>query len=336
MNKDNQQVNQISKIMKYNCKDIYDNPENYNELLYQSGYLIYLITNEINNKHYVGDTTINLHYRLFFDKHWKGHFIRYRESILNPSDSHGHLYNSMRKYGLENFSIEILYQGDYDEHLEGYYIGLYDSFYNGYNGSLSGKSFNKESNVSGKLRISNGEIEKWIKPGELDYWMGLGFYVGNKPGHGFEGVHKYLDSIPGLRSELTKKAYRTSANNNGGIHPMTVAASHQDIVSKRQESNKTNHGGVLAWNTRESIETSRKSLESRYGHRNGACSLPEVRKKATEKYVFTKEGNYYVMSKNAHGYKINGYTRLCSLEQWDEYCKSNNIINTITSDQCND
>lgn len=77
---------------KYNLKDVYENPENHSDLLFHPGYLIYKITNTINNKCYIGDTKSNLEYRLFTA--WHGtHFSGYENSNNNV-----HLYNSMRKY----------------------------------------------------------------------------------------------------------------------------------------------------------------------------------------------------------------------------------------------
>ena len=111
--------------MIYNMLDIYSNPSEFDRLLYHDGYLIYKISNQINHKCYIGDTFINLRLRLF-DHPWGAHFSRYE----NPDD-HGHLYNSMRKYGLENFNIEIVYSGNYEPELEQSFIEKYDSFNNG-------------------------------------------------------------------------------------------------------------------------------------------------------------------------------------------------------------
>ena len=57
--------------------------------------IIYKITNNINEKIYIGLTTCSLEYR------WGRHLTEGRNEKNKK-----HLYKSMRKYGLENFSIE--------------------------------------------------------------------------------------------------------------------------------------------------------------------------------------------------------------------------------------
>ena len=93
--------------------------------------LIYKITNKINNKIYIGKTIRSLNTR------WQEH-IRDSRNYNTP------LYLAMRKYGLENFSIEII-QDDITSveqlnSLEQYYIQLYNSasHENGYNVALGG------------------------------------------------------------------------------------------------------------------------------------------------------------------------------------------------------
>lgn len=78
---------------------------------------IYLITNLINGKVYVGKTTGTLENR------WKQHV----EAASRNIDTH--LYRAIRKYGAENFKIESLYYGDENlNELERYYIKQYNSF----------------------------------------------------------------------------------------------------------------------------------------------------------------------------------------------------------------
>ena len=57
--------------------------------------IIYKITNKINNKVYIGLTTRTLKYR------WSTH-ITESKNLNNQK----HLYRAMRKYGIENFTIE--------------------------------------------------------------------------------------------------------------------------------------------------------------------------------------------------------------------------------------
>lgn len=69
---------------------------------------IYLITNKVNNKHYVGQT-INLRKRLL--KHLN-------DSTNNDRVNHILLYKAFRKYGIDNFEVSILIQFEYSDNIK--------------------------------------------------------------------------------------------------------------------------------------------------------------------------------------------------------------------------
>ena len=86
--------------------------------------LIYLITNDVNNKVYVGQTTKSLEERI------QGH----RSSMVSGVDTH--IYRAMRKYGWDKFHFQVIATAqDQDtlNDLEAYFIQKYDSIRNGYN-----------------------------------------------------------------------------------------------------------------------------------------------------------------------------------------------------------
>lgn len=90
-------------------------------------YEIYLVTNLINGKHYVGVTSQGVETR--FKEHlWDAH-----------KGSKTIFHNALRKYGVENFRLEILESNISPEcagEREQYYIRAYDSYYvsrKGYN-----------------------------------------------------------------------------------------------------------------------------------------------------------------------------------------------------------
>lgn len=86
--------------------------------------LIYKITNILNGKLYIGQTTKTLDQRI----------QTHRNSMVSMVDTH--LYNAMRKYGWDNFKFEEIAtaqdKGTLDE-LEAYFINMYDTIRNGYN-----------------------------------------------------------------------------------------------------------------------------------------------------------------------------------------------------------
>lgn len=90
---------------------------------------IYKITNKINNKIYIGKSTD-------IEKRWKYHISHYNyEREYNKP-----LYKAFRKYGVENFSFEIIEECllDIDEK-EKYWINFYNSYKNGYNATIGGE-----------------------------------------------------------------------------------------------------------------------------------------------------------------------------------------------------
>lgn len=86
---------------------------------------IYLVENTVNDKVYVGVTSIGIRER------WYAHRSCANQGVQYP------LYIDMKQFGLDKFSIRILDSTDSEEErdrLEVYYIKQYNSFYpNGYN-----------------------------------------------------------------------------------------------------------------------------------------------------------------------------------------------------------
>lgn len=93
---------------------------------------IYKITNLINQKSYIGQT-------VYFNERIKQH----QRNSFNPNsiDYDVPIHRAIRKYGIENFSYEII--EEVDEKLlnnrEIYWISYYDTYFNGYNATLGGE-----------------------------------------------------------------------------------------------------------------------------------------------------------------------------------------------------
>ena len=100
-------------------------------------YFIYKITNQINNKNYIGSSTVERGINTRWEEHKKASRQENNQSYNYP------LQKAMRKYGIENFSYEILKSNilTLEERAaqEKYYIIKYNSLANtgwGYNQTL--------------------------------------------------------------------------------------------------------------------------------------------------------------------------------------------------------
>jgi len=117
---------------------------------------VYIITNKVNNKQYVGVTNNSLQER------WKSHL--YDRNVISKA---------IRKYGKENFSIESIYECEtMDEayQLEPEFIVEHKTRYpNGYNvssggkGSQVGKRKSTPEHVKQKIRESIKKNPWWAK-----------------------------------------------------------------------------------------------------------------------------------------------------------------------------
>ena len=95
---------------------------------------IYKIQNQINGKVYIGKS-------VSIESRWKEHQAVYNKPGRNYDFI---IYRAMRKYGLENFSFEIIETFDkVDKEVmnnrEIYWISYYNSYHNGYNMTLGGE-----------------------------------------------------------------------------------------------------------------------------------------------------------------------------------------------------
>ena len=240
---------------EYNLKELYDNKDKYLEYLHLKGYLIYKITNTVNGKCYIGDTSVNLDWRLFTCRYYSDHDCAHLSWCYENSDSH--LYRSMRKYGLENFTIRIL---TFDESkTEKYYIDLYNSYKNGYNNSCDGIGSYK--GLKGRKYIYNKElnIEKLVPEQDLQYYLNNGYELGRNPSNSINWKN-------------------TSTINKSGFYNKDYA---RKIGKLGNESQRKNNVGIFNEEFRK--EKMYKVMKEK---KLGSCHNPELQKevrlKATE------------------------------------------------------
>lgn len=110
---------------------------------------IYKITNKVNGKIYIGKTLKTIEGR------WKDHV----EDYQRPRFEKRPLYSAMKKYGVENFSVEEVEECSSEilSEREIYWIDFYDSFRSGYNATKGG---------DGKPFIDEQEILKLWQEGK--------------------------------------------------------------------------------------------------------------------------------------------------------------------------
>ncbi len=122
---------------------------------------IYIITNKLNGKQYVGQS------RNYLDR-WTSH-CSYKD------DYSCLLHNAIRKYGKDNFTIELLEDNIPIEEIdqrEKYYIDYYNTFTNGYNMTTGGQGVHGYRHTNNtKQKISNNSEKMWteIKRDESRY-----------------------------------------------------------------------------------------------------------------------------------------------------------------------
>lgn len=166
--------------MIYNLKDVYEELPHCIDFINKNGRIVYKITNTVNNKSYIGTTKLSIRYRFF--ECWQGsHFKLYEE---NPNI---HLYRAMNKYGIDNFTLEVVrYCSSVQEmdDLEEEVITYYDSYHNGYNRTKDGKGSHHNTSVNkGRIRVTNGIVNRVIKPNDLAHYRLRGFRRGMTSGH---------------------------------------------------------------------------------------------------------------------------------------------------------
>ena len=113
---------------------------------------IYKVTNDINEKVYIGQTAFSIEER----------FAEHCKDRLQEKSKHRPLYNAMNKYGIEHFKIEKIEECSIDmlSEREIYWIAYYNSYENGYNATRGGegtRTINYNEIAETYLKLKNKE-----------------------------------------------------------------------------------------------------------------------------------------------------------------------------------
>ena len=175
---------------------------------------IYLTTNLINNKKYIGQ-----HKASQFDTKYKG-----SGKILSKA---------IKKYGFDNFKTEILYECSSKEELdskEKYYILLYNAdlssdFYNITPGGSGGMQ-------KGLIAVNNGEHKKLINKEDLQTYLDIGYKLGGLP-QTKEVVQHRISFLKGRKA--SKETRLKLSKSLKGLKPPRTAI--ENSIKSRKESN---------------------------------------------------------------------------------------------------
>ena len=109
--------------------------------------LVYLITNLINGKQYVGITTTT----------FKKRVVVYKSMAKHPPNKPTRIVKALAKYGFENFQFEVIEAGfdSYDKLLESEinWIRILNTYKLGYNASLGGDLVSEETSSAANTAV---------------------------------------------------------------------------------------------------------------------------------------------------------------------------------------
>lgn len=189
---------------------------------------IYKISTSCSDKIYIEKTQQSIQNR------YQEHVKQYRNGVKY------HLYNAMRKYGVDTFQVNLIEECDNDilNEREKYWIQHYDSFYNGYNMTLGGEGnalYDYKEIADKYLELqSEKEVAKYFNCSYVTVRKACETYgIIIKQG----GLTKYWNSEKGQlrKEEMSKKWKNNNPNKNG------LSEEHKKKLSNAKKEYYKNH-----------------------------------------------------------------------------------------------
>lgn len=186
---------------------------------------IYQIINDINQKIYVGKTEFSI------EKRFKEHC----EDAFKERNEKRPLYSAMRKYGIENFHIELIEETNNPEEREIYWIEQKRSFKNGYNATMGGdgkkyidydlviatyKEVKNMSEVARRLNISTDSVSLILKNANVEILPSnkVGQVVTGKIVNQYSLTNDFIQSFPSAKAAAESLGKVTSTSKGATSH----------------------------------------------------------------------------------------------------------------------
>lgn len=235
---------------------------------------IYIITNKINNKKYVGQSVDVL-------TRWNQHKFSSRQKNTNII-----LYNAMAKYGIDNFSIETIENEIPISEIDGmekYWIEKLNTLKpNGYNMTLGGEgSWGREVSESTKKKISKSQKERYENMSEEEKQE----LINRLPKDGYdldkmnEGFRNWIKNCPiEKRKEVAFRAVKTKREKGYDFYNYSfgkLSKTEKDEMYKKISINNPKSQCILMLDKDYNIVQEFHSIReaSRYLHKNFGYSL---------------------------------------------------------------
>lgn len=257
--------------------------------------IIYKATNLINNKVYIGQTIHSLNIRI------NQHMHNMRINKNRP------LYNSMNKYGVDNFSwkvIDVAKNREELNHKEIYWIDYFDSYFykensNGYNLTVGGDSVSGYRHTE-ETKSTMSESRKGRLAGENNPMFGR--IKENNPFYGKSHSQETKEKI----SKANKGRLVGDSNPN---YNKERSRETKDRIS---ESRKGKYNGEKHHNSKPVVQLSkdgefvaryktiRESAKSTKGNRNAISQCCKGNQKTSNGYIWMYEEEYNKVRDDMH------------------------------------